>query len=50
MGNDQSRASQQGGEQSRTVDYYELLQVSEGATDDEIRASVPLTETRFLLG
>jgi preprotein translocase subunit Sec63 len=35
MGNDQSQASTQQGE--KVLDYYELLQVSEEATGEEIK-------------
>lgn len=37
MGNDQSRSTEAEGE-ARPPDYYELLQITEDATDDEIKA------------
>ena len=38
MGNDQSRTKDASGETAGPIDYYELLQVDEEATYDEIKA------------
>ena len=42
MGSDQSRTTDPSNDDGRPPDYYELLQVDQDATDDEIKASVVL--------
>lgn len=42
MGNDQSRTTDSSNDEARPPDYYELLQVDQDATDDEIKASTTI--------